>query len=236
MTLDAPVGDPVTGRPMTPLLQLEGVSKRYRQGSEEIVALRGIDFGLHAGEFVVLLGPSGSGKSTLLHLAAGFDQPSSGSVLLNGQDLARMSSDARALIRRRRVGFVFQFFHLIPTLTLAENVALPLVFDGKRHPEAAVQAMLERVGLGHRGAHLPSQLSGGEMQRGAIARALVIGPALVLADEPTGNLDSATGAAVLDLLTEQAREAGAGLVMATHDLSAVERADRIVSLGDGTIQ
>jgi putative ABC transport system ATP-binding protein len=218
------------------LLELEGVTKLYRRGDEEVAALRNVDFAVEPGEFVAISGPSGSGKSTLLQLAAGFDTPTAGRVMVEGRNFASMSFDARARLRRRRVGFVFQFFHLIPTLTLSENVALPLVFDGQRHPEGRAAAALERVGLAHRARHRPGELSGGEMQRGAIARALVIDPALVLADEPTGNLDSSLGAEVLDLLTAQVREVDAGLVVATHDSSAVERADRVLFLKDGMVQ
>ena len=216
-------------------LSLEAVSKRFRRGLEEVVALDEVDLAVAAGEFLAMVGPSGSGKSTLLHIAGGLDRPDAGRVLVGDDDLARLSAADRARLRRRRVGFVFQFFHLIPTLSVAENVALPLTLDRARRVEPAVMEMLERVELGHRANHLPGELSGGEMQRAAIARALVSHPALILADEPTGNLDSATGEAILDLLTDRVRETGAALLMVTHDAGAAGRADRVLSLRDGRV-
>jgi ABC-type lipoprotein export system ATPase subunit len=216
-------------------LRAEGLAKRFRRGLEEVAALDGVDVALEPGEFLALVGPSGSGKSTLLHLAGGLDRPDAGRVLVANHDLAVLSAAELARLRRRHVGFVFQFFHLIPTLTVAENVALPLTLDRVRHVEEAVRDMLERVGLGHRHDHLPGELSGGEMQRAAIARALVARPQLILADEPTGNLDSTTGAAILALLAERVRETGAALLMVTHDATAAGRADRVVSLRDGRL-
>ena len=174
------------------LLRLDGVSKRFRRGREDVVALDGVELEIDAGEFVSLVGPSGSGKSTLLHLAGGIDQPDDGLVTFDGRDLGRLSVGERARLRRKEIGFVFQFFHLIPTLTVAENVALPLLLDGRR-ADGAVADTIAQVGLSERARHLPGELSGGEMQRAAIARALVARPRLLLADEPTGNLDSATG-------------------------------------------
>jgi len=216
-------------------LALEQVSKRFRRGHEDVVALAGVDLRLEPGEFLALVGPSGSGKSTLLHVAGGLDSPDTGRVLVGGTDLAALSAAQRARLRRRHVGFVFQFFHLIPTLSVVENVALPLLLDGVRGAERRARAMLDRVGVGHRATHLPGELSGGEMQRTAIARALVAEPELVLADEPTGNLDSATGAAILDLLAAQVADTGAAMLMVTHDVGAAARADRIVSLRDGKL-
>jgi ABC-type lipoprotein export system ATPase subunit len=233
-TNDAPEGAGTGENTTTAPLVLERCSKRYTTGRQEVVALDEVDLTLGPSEFLSLVGRSGSGKSTLLHLAGGLDQPDAGRVLLNGEDLASKSAGERAALRRRAVGFVFQFFHLIPTLTVAENVELPLLLDG-RSDRQAVEEMLERVGLGHRAKHLPSELSGGEMQRTAIARSLVTRPGLILADEPTGNLDSVTGAAILDLLTSQVREAGAALLMVTHDESAAARADRTVHLRDGRL-
>ncbi|MEY2566792.1 MAG: putative transport system ATP-binding protein [Actinomycetota bacterium] len=217
------------------LLTLEGVSKSFRRGRETVMALDGVTLEVAPGEFVAMVGPSGSGKSTLLHLAGGLDQPEAGRVLLGDRDMGALSTGDRAKIRRREIGFVFQFFHLIPTLTVAENVELPLLLDG-RHDSAGVRAMLERVGLAERIDHLPGELSGGEMQRAAIARALVAGPELILADEPTGNLDSATGAVVLDVLAEQVADAGAALLMVTHDASAASRAARVLHLRDGHLE
>jgi ABC-type lipoprotein export system ATPase subunit len=218
------------------LLTLTGVSKSFQRGRETVVALDGVTLEVEKGEFVAMVGPSGSGKSTLLHLAGGLDQPESGTVLLGERDLGVLSAGDRAKIRRREIGFVFQFFHLIPTLTVAENVELPLLLDGVRDKAGSVTAMLDRVGLGERAEHLPGELSGGEMQRAAIARALVAGPELILADEPTGNLDSANGAVVLDVLSAQVAEAGAALLMVTHDESAAKRADRVLHLRDGHLE
>jgi ABC-type lipoprotein export system ATPase subunit len=216
------------------LLRFEGVSKRFHRGTEEVVALDGVDLNVDAGDFVALIGPSGSGKSTLLHLAGGLDQPDSGRILLGDRDLATLSIGERAKLRRREIGFVFQFFHLIPTLTVTENVELPLMLDGVKS-NGRTSDLLERVGIGHRAAHLPGELSGGELQRAAIARALVAHPKVILADEPTGNLDSATSEAVLALLAEQVVESGAALVMVTHDRDVAARAHVVHTLRDGQL-
>ena len=217
------------------LLRFEGVSKRFHRGTEEVVALDGVDLSIEPGEFVALIGPSGSGKSTLLHLAGGLDQPDSGRILLGDRDLATLSIGERAKLRRREVGFVFQFFHLIPTLTVTENIELPLMLDGVKS-NGRTSDLLERVGIGHRAAHLPGELSGGELQRAAIARALVAHPQVILADEPTGNLDSATSEAVLALLAEQVVESGAALVIVTHDRDVAARAPRVHTLRDGRLE
>jgi putative ABC transport system ATP-binding protein len=218
------------------LLELRGVSKRYGQGSQEVVALDGVDLDVGEGEHLALVGRSGSGKSTLLHLAGGLDAPDGGQVRLGGRDLASLSTADRAALRRREVGFVFQFFHLIPTLTVSENVELPLLLDGRRDRGRAIPPLLERLGIAHRATHVPSQLSGGEMQRTAIARALVTEPRLLLADEPTGNLDSATGETILEVLDAAVRDAGAALVMVTHDVDAARRAPRVLHLDDGRLR
>lgn len=218
------------------LLRIENASKRFQLGRERVTALDRVSLEVAAGEFVGLVGPSGSGKSTLLHLAGGLDRPDEGHVLVDGRDVASMSVAERARLRRRSVGFVFQFFHLIPTLTVAENVGLPLVLDGVRHVEPIVSKAISRVGLSDRAEHVPAELSGGEMQRAAIARALVNQPRLILADEPTGNLDSATGADVLEVLAEQVLSAGAALVLVTHDPSAAAKAGRILHLRDGRLE
>lgn len=215
------------------LLELQRVVKHYRRGAEDVVALDGVDLCVDEAEAVALVGPSGSGKSTLLHLAGGLDVPDAGAVHVDGTDLAGLSVAERARLRRRDIGFVFQFFHLIPSLTVAENVELPLLLDRRRQRSAAVDTVLARVGIAHRAAHRPAELSGGEMQRAAIARALVSQPRLVLADEPTGNLDSATGRAVLDLLSSLVDDAGTTLVMVTHDEAAAARTGRVVRLLDG---
>jgi len=218
------------------LLELRAVSRRYRQGSHEVVALDQVDLDVEAGELVALVGRSGSGKSTLLHLAGGLDAPDAGTVRLGGRDLAALSVGQRATLRRREIGFVFQFFHLIPTLTVGENVELPLLLDGRRDRDATVARLLERLDMGHRAAHLPAELSGGEMQRTAIARALVTRPQLLLADEPTGNLDSATGEVILGVLAEAVAADGVALVMVTHDVGAAGRADRELHLRDGRLE
>ena len=220
---------------MTPVLQLEGVGKTYRRGDELVHVLADFDFTVDAGEFVVVTGPSGAGKSTLLHIAGGLDAPDSGVVAVNGQDVWSISTGARAAFRRRNLGFVFQFFNLVPMLTAVENVSLPLVLDGvpARSADARAEELLERIGLGDRARHRPAELSGGQMQRVAVARALVARPSLVLADEPTGNLDSQSSTEVLDLLRSLSVEDGAAVVMVTHDLAAAGYGSRKVHLVDG---
>jgi ABC-type lipoprotein export system ATPase subunit len=220
---------------VTPVLQLQGVSKTYRRGDEQVHVFADFDFTLDAGEFVVVTGPSGAGKSTLLHVAGGLDAPDSGTVAVAGQDVWAMSTGARAAFRRRNLGFVFQFFNLVPTLTAVENVSLPLVLDGMpaRSADARAAELLERVGLGDRGRHRPAELSGGQMQRVAVARALVARPGIILADEPTGNLDSHSSTEVLDVLRSLADEDGAAVVMVTHDPEAARYGSRVLHLVDG---
>ncbi|MCB9456491.1 MAG: ABC transporter ATP-binding protein [Anaerolineaceae bacterium] len=220
---------------MTAVLQAEKLSKQYHMGTVTVDALRGVDFHIEAGEFVAIMGPSGSGKSTLLHLLGGLDNPTSGDVLLDGRRYRGMSDDQLTLIRRRQIGFIFQFFNLLPTLTAAENVALPLVIDGKRPEPEHVSGLLALIGLGDRHDHKPHQLSGGQQQRVAIARALVTQPKIVLADEPTGNLDSQSGQAVLDLLRRACDDHDQTIIMVTHDHHAAATADRVVFLKDGSI-
>jgi putative ABC transport system ATP-binding protein len=217
------------------LLELRGVVKRFHRGAEAIAALDGVDLDVAAGELVALLGPSGSGKSTLIHLGAGLDDPDEGTISLDGRDFGACTKRERARLRRQRIGLVFQFFHLLPALTVAENVELPLTLDGRTANDATA-ALLDKVGLSDRAAHLPGELSGGQLQRAAIARALITEPALILADEPTGNLDSATGKAVLDVLEAAVRDAGAGMLLVTHDESVAARADRVVHLRDGKFE
>ena len=223
------------GQPRTPVLQLSGVNKTYLRGDEQVNVLVDFDFALNAGEFVVVTGPSGAGKSTLLHVAGGLDAPDTGTVAAAGEDLWAMSAGARARFRRRNLGFVFQFFNLVPMLTAVENVSLPLVLDGvpTRSADARAEELLERVGLGDRARHLPAELSGGQMQRVAVARALVAGPSIILADEPTGNLDSHSSTEVLDLLRSLSDEDGAAVVMVTHDRAAACYGSREVHLVDG---
>ena len=217
------------------LLQVRGAVKRFDRGGERFAALDGVDLDVEAGEFVALLGPSGSGKSTLIHLSAGIDDPDEGTIALHGRALGDCSVKERAKLRRREVGLVFQFFHMLPALTVRENVELPVLLDGRRDGDE-VDRLLDAVGLSERADHLPSELSGGQMQRAAIARALVTKPTLVLADEPTGNLDSASGAAVLEVLEHNVRSAGAGMLMVTHDHAVAARADRVVHLRDGKFE
>ena len=199
--------------------------------------MRGVSFDIEAGTLVSVMGPSGSGKSTLLHLIGGLDTPTSGSVVIDGNDLAQLDDEALTLFRRRSLGFIFQFFNLLPTMTAWENVALPRLLDGVKMNEVKPWAieLLERVGLGERVEHKPSQLSGGEMQRVAVARALVGDPLLVLADEPTGNLDSASGQAVLELLRKIVAEENKTVVIVTHDAEAAALADQQVKLQDGLL-
>jgi putative ABC transport system ATP-binding protein len=202
-----------------------------------VEALRGVDFSVRRGEFVAIMGPSGSGKSTLMHLLGGLDSATGGEIVLGGKRLTDLDDDAITRVRRRDIGFVFQFFNLMPTLTAAENVALPLVIDERNmiHFTARIDELLTMVGLGDRKDHKPHQLSGGQRQRVAIARALVTDPALVLADEPTGNLDSTTSQEVHDLLRRACDENGQTIVMVTHDRRAAATADRVVFLKDGQI-
>lgn len=217
------------------LLLAASLRKSYQQGGDTVVALAGVDLEVEPGEFVAITGASGSGKSTLLHILGGLDRPDSGEVLLEGTDIATLDDEALAMIRRRRLGFVLQFFNLFPTLTAAENAGFPLLLDGHKDAVNRGAASLASVGLADRADHRPAQLSGGEQQRVALARALVTRPAVVLADEPTGNLDSVTGAQILDLLRSTA-DAGQAIVMVTHDARAAEVADRIVYLRDGRLQ
>jgi putative ABC transport system ATP-binding protein len=224
----ATITDAVAAREVTRTYQLDGV---------EVPALRGVSLTIPAGDYVAILGPSGSGKSTLMHLLGGLDRPSSGTLLLGGRDVARLTPAELAALRNQTIGFVFQAFHLLPRTSALDNVALPLVYAGVRAGERRrrAQAVLERVGLGHRVKHRPNQLSGGEQQRVAIARALVTSPSLLLADEPTGNLDSATGAEVLALLESLNRESGVAVVLVTHDHEVAARAYRQIRMRDGLI-
>ena len=219
------------------MIAFRDVHKVFHQGEAEVRALAGVSLDIEAGAFVSIMGPSGSGKSTLLHLMGGLDLPTSGEVTLDGSSLSRMSDDEITLLRRRKIGFVFQFFNLLPTYTAEENVALPLLLDGlgRRDVRPRVEAALEQVGLSHRRRHRPEELSGGEMQRVAIARALVIDPRVILADEPTGNLDTKTGEQVLDLLGAANRDRHCTIVLVTHDSRAAAHAERLITLKDGIV-
>jgi len=222
---------------MADILEAKALRKQYQMGQVAVNALCGVDLGIRQGEFVAIMGPSGSGKSTLLHLLGGLDSPTDGDVTLAGRRLAHMTDDEVTIVRRRQVGFVFQFFNLLPTLSAAENVALPLLIDGKRLQDyaARIDELLALVGLSERRDHKPDQLSGGEQQRVAIARALVTEPVMVLADEPTGNLDSHSGKEILRLLRRACDEKGQTIVMVTHDPSAASHADRVIFMRDGQL-
>ena len=221
-----------------PLVIVNRAEKVYVTGQRTVTALRGVSLEVLPGEFVALMGPSGCGKSTLLHLIGGMDRPTHGRVLVGGTGLETLSESALALFRRRRVGFIFQFFNLLPTLTVLENAALPLMLDGVSDRDAHARALtlLERVGLQARASHFPAELSGGEMQRGAVARAVISNPALVLADEPTGSLDSENGKQVMDLLRDLNRELGLTILLATHDDEAAHYARRVIRMRDGMIE
>jgi putative ABC transport system ATP-binding protein len=221
----------------TPLLTALDLRKTYAGGSAPVAALRGVDLTISPGEFVALMGPSGCGKSTLLHLCGAMDRPSAGRLTLGDQDLVALDDDALTRVRRTRIGFVFQFFNLLPTLTVAENIALPLMLAGARPAEAHARAaaLAGRVGLEHRTGHYPQQLSGGEMQRTALARAVVHGPPLLVADEPTGNLDSVNGAQVMALLRELNESLGVSILMATHAPDVAAAAHRVLHMRDGRL-
>jgi predicted ABC-type transport system involved in lysophospholipase L1 biosynthesis ATPase subunit len=228
---------PLTAERRDALLELRGIHHSYELGQRRLPVLRGVDVALFPGEVVAVVGRSGSGKSTLLHLAGGLATPDEGDVRLDGVSLSSMNARDRAVARRRRIGFVFQAFHLLPALDVLENVAMPLLLNGESRQRARARAvpLLDAVGLRERTAHLPSELSGGELQRAAIARALAADPALVLADEPTGNLDSATAADVMDLLVTRVREAGLAMLLVTHDPTIAAQADRVLTMVDGAL-
>ena len=215
------------------MIELRGVSKTVESGGRPLTILHPLDLSIPSGRFMAVVGPSGSGKSTLLGLLAGLDAPSTGEILVDGTDITRLSEDELARLRGEKIGFVFQFFHLVPSLTAKENIQVPMEIAGRRDAADRAQGLLDEVGLHDRGHHYPSQLSGGEQQRIAIARALANDPPLILADEPTGNLDSSNGRHVLDLLLQVRRTRGATLVMVTHDANVAAIADERLVLRDG---
>jgi putative ABC transport system ATP-binding protein len=218
------------------LIQVRALTKSIDTGTHRVEILKGIDLEIPRGQFAAIMGPSGSGKSTLLGLLAGLDTPTSGQVILDGEDITNLGEDDMALLRGRKIGFVFQSYHLISTLTAEENVLLPMELAGaEAGGRERARELLERVGLGGRKDHYPVQLSGGEQQRVALARAFALSPPILLADEPTGNLDSATGSAVLELLLALNREQGTTLVLVTHEASLAESADRRIVLRDGLV-
>ena len=219
------------------IIRADCISKVFVHEGVEIRPFHNVSLEIRRGEMLAIMGPSGSGKSTLLHVLGGIEPPSSGDIWIEGQNVAKLSDRDRTLLRRRRIGFIFQSFNLVPTLSVSENVALPLILDGVSSRDAASRALasLQRVGLSDRLSHLPTQLSGGEQQRVAIARALVIKPALVLADEPTGNLDSARGRDITLMLRDVAHENHQTVVVVTHDLRVASHADRLIVLLDGRV-
>ena len=217
------------------MVELENVTLNLRSEAGEVNVLRGIDLEIAKGQSVGIVGPSGAGKSTLMMVTAGLEAPSSGKVSIAGKDLTHLNEDQLALFRRDHIGIVFQAFRLVPTMTALENVALPLELDGRDDAFDLAAAGLKRVGLGHRLDHYPSQLSGGEQQRVAVARAFVVNPPLLMADEPTGNLDGSTGESIIDLMFELSRDHGTTLMLITHDMGLAGRCDRVVRIADGLI-
>jgi putative ABC transport system ATP-binding protein len=216
------------------MLEIKNISKIYGQDETKVTALNSVSFQSAAGEFIAIMGPSGSGKSTLLNIIGGLDRPSSGEIIFNGERIDNLDEDSLVSVRRGKIGYVFQQYHLLPSLTALENVLLPVIFSGKKDKEKEAMALLNRVGLSRRADHKPGQLSGGEQQRVAIARALVTGPLLTLADEPTGNMDSRTGNEILNLFDELNAE-GHSFIMVTHNSEAAARAKRLIVLQDGQI-
>ena len=217
------------------MLEARSLTKEYPSGDQRLTVLRDVSFVIPDGARVAIVGPSGSGKTTLLGLLAGLDTPSAGTVLLDGEDIGRLDEDARARVRGEKVGFVFQSFQLIPSLSALENVQVPLELRGERDAASRARDLLARVGLGERWHHLPAQLSGGEQQRVAIARAFVNRPNLLFADEPTGNLDATTGQRIIELLESLNRDAGTTIVLVTHDLGLAARMQRVIRLRDGAV-
>ena len=217
------------------LLRVEHLSKIYGEGDNEVRALDDVSFSVEKGQFLAIVGPSGSGKSTLLHILGGVDRPTSGKVFLDGQDVFAQKEDQLAVFRRRQVGLIYQFYNLIPVLNVRENLSLPVLMDGRKVNEAYLQELIATLGLTGREHHLPNQLSGGQQQRVSIGRALMNSPAVVLADEPTGNLDSRNSQEILELLKLSNRHYGQTLIVITHDESIALQADRILTIEDGRI-
>jgi len=217
------------------MLIAQQVTREYRSGDQNLAVLKDVSFTVEQGDFVAIVGPSGSGKTTLLGLLAGLDTPTRGKVILDGHDLTTMSENERARLRGEKVGFVFQTFQLIPTLTARENIAVPLELQGNDGASERASDLLEKVGLQERGHHFPMQLSGGEQQRVALARAFANSPRILFADEPTGNLDAITGGRVFDLLTTLNRESGSTIILVTHDANLAGRASRVIRLSDGRV-
>jgi putative ABC transport system ATP-binding protein len=221
-----------------PILIVDKVEKVYEGGRGGVAALRGVSFRAESGDFIALMGPSGCGKSSLLHILGGMDRATGGRVMLGEVALGSLGEEELARLRRKRIGFVFQFFNLLPTLTVAENVSLPLMLDGAREGQSreVTKKLLERVGMSARADHYPAELSGGEMQRAAVARAIIAKPELILADEPTGNLDTENGEQVMSLLADLNREMGVTIILATHSQEAARHTKRIIRMRDGLIE
>lgn len=218
------------------VVSVENVSKIYGQGEARVEALKNVNFNVKQGEFVAIIGPSGSGKSTLLHILGGVDTPTEGKVIIDGEDIIQLSEKKRAVFRRRKVGFVFQQYNLMPVLTAEENIILPLLLDNREVDTPYLEELLDLLGLKDRKTHLPSELSGGQMQRVAIARALAYKPSIILADEPTGNLDSKNGHEIVNLLKISVKKYHQTLIVITHDPNIASEADRIIKIEDGMIR
>lgn len=217
------------------ILRVENVSKAYGKGNTLVHALNNVSFKVSKGEFVAIVGPSGSGKSSLLHILGGVDKPTSGHVYVEGSDIFSLNENNLAIFRRRQVGLIYQFYNLIPILNVKENISLPVLLDGKEPDEAYLEELIETLGLKHRVNHLPNELSGGEQQRVSIGRSLIYHPSLLLADEPTGNLDSKSSHEIMELLEISNRKYGQTIIMITHDESLAMHADRIITIEDGEI-
>jgi putative ABC transport system ATP-binding protein len=235
MTVTEATLAPLAAAEPAPAVAARDLVRRFGVGDSAVEAVRGVSLEVPAGQFTAVMGPSGSGKSTLMHMLAGLDSPTAGSVEIGGRNITAMADRELTLLRRRHIGFVFQAFNLVPTLTAEENILLPLAIAGRKPERAWVDAVVERVGLDDRRDHRPAELSGGQQQRVAVARALVPEPTVLFADEPTGNLDSHSGAQVLHLLGEAAREYGQTIVMVTHEPRAAAGADRVIRLNDGRV-
>ena len=217
------------------VLEVKDLTKEYGQGDSKVVALDHVSFCIERGEFVAIVGASGSGKSTLMNLIGGIDNPTSGDVIIEGKNISNLSEDELAIFRRRNLGMIYQFYNLVPTLTARENIILPWRLDGRKENGAKVEGLLKVLGLTERAHHLPSQMSGGQQQRVSIGRALINDPAFILADEPTGNLDSKTSAEIIDLLKYTNEQFNQTILLITHDDKIALRADRIITIGDGRI-
>jgi putative ABC transport system ATP-binding protein len=235
MTVTEATLAPLAAAEALPAVAAYDVVRRFGEGENAVDAVRGVSLEVPSGQFTAVMGPSGSGKSTLMHMLAGLDRPTEGTIEIGGRDITNMNDKELTLLRRMHIGFVFQAFNLVPTLTAEENIVLPLTIAGRKPAAGWVNAVIERVGLDHRRDHRPAELSGGQQQRVAVARALVSEPTVLFADEPTGNLDSHAGAQVLELLTEASREYGQTIVMVTHDPRAAASADRELHLADGVV-